>query len=162
MMADKLALPFLLACDTLDGVLYVQHLDRTGRPCSLVDDPAAALELEAIACQCQQAYFVIEPPLHGSVWEAYHPIAILPLVDHDRRLTSLCAHRTCRILRSLMSLWITARGAFARFTKAISHGAQGSTACTQGLWTSLRLAPRTPGHRLWGQRRNGGKGRHAG
>jgi hypothetical protein len=76
-----MSLHFILETLTPDGPLYVQHLDERGRVLSLVDNPVAALEFEAQACQCDEAYFIIVPRLHGSVWETYRPVAILPLSD---------------------------------------------------------------------------------
>jgi hypothetical protein len=112
-MSDLLALRFILVCDTAQGPLYVQHLNAFHRVSSLSDDPAVALEFEAQACKCDDGYFIIEPRLHGAVWNTCRPMAILPLdgpphegasgVVRPARLWSTLARRL-RTFASMLSL----------------------------------------------------------
>jgi hypothetical protein len=130
-VSDLLALRFILMCDTPKGPLYVQYLNAAHRVSDLVDDPAYALEFEAQACQCDEAYFLIEPPLHGSVWEGYRPVPIFPL-DDDLRCRRMTPRRP-------PPLWITLARRLRTFaTRAMSFSARWSTRCTQALWTRRR------------------------
>jgi hypothetical protein len=142
-MSDRLAIHFILVCDTPQGPRYVQHLNAAHQVSALVDDPSAAMAFDAQACQCDEAYFIIEPRLHGSVWDGYRPVAIVPR-DHPPHapVFPVCPP----------SLWSTWARLLLTFAKAMStslggrlaaHKPVDKKACPRGLCTAKAEKPKT-------------------
>jgi hypothetical protein len=121
-MAAMLGIPFILECLTASGPLYVQHLNTKHRVRSLTDNPALALAFLAQACQCDEAYFVIVPPLHGSVWEVFRPVAILPRPSMPET-----------------GLWITWPRRLLTFAKAMSTALSGRLAAPKACGLCLAV-----------------------
>jgi len=63
-------------CPPYGFPVYVEQVTREGTVVVVTPHRSEALIFQAIPVQCTEAHFVIEPLLHGSVWDHYQPMAL--------------------------------------------------------------------------------------
>ena len=90
----RVGLGFILEVPTGHGPLYVQWLSQDGEHLGrLTDDPSQAYVFRAEAVACDQAYFIIEPRVPGSIWQECRPVPVFEEVVPRASRVRVSCHR---------------------------------------------------------------------